>query len=38
MEHITFILTLEAKGNVKEVTTFIRDYPYLMCLNVMSPI
>ena len=31
MEHITFILTLEAKGNAKEVTTFIRELsvPYV---------
>ena len=31
MEHITFILTLEAKCNVKEVTTFIRELsvPYV---------
>ena len=31
MEHITFILTLEAKGNVKEVTTFISELsvPYV---------
>ena len=25
MEHITFILTLESKGNVKAVETFIKD-------------
>jgi hypothetical protein len=31
LEHITFILTLEAKGNAKEVTTFIRELsvPYV---------
>lgn len=31
MEQITFILTLEAKGNAKEVTTFIRELsvPYV---------
>jgi hypothetical protein len=31
LEHITFILNLEAKGNAKEVTTFIRELsvPYV---------